>query len=212
MHQVICFKHTRYTSNTVSLWSLVAISLQKDPAIHVRSELFAVMEPDEARTAAGLKRARIPPMDAGCIHICGCTTYTPWSFLLIHCTMHSATMRVHRETREAPAHTNTHASARARYDQVRVITRKHKLTICPGVLVSLATSRVRCNNWYTLSSATTPPTTNPPARQRTTNLRARTSPVISPWRWMLPQLPPSKFDVSAYSGMEKSIESENSTE
>lgn len=61
-------------------------------------------------------------------------------------------------SRSASAHTCVRA--RARYDQVGVITRKHKLTICPGVLVSLATSRVQCNNWYTLSSATLP-TTNP---------------------------------------------------
>ena len=42
------------------------------------------------------------------------------------------------------------------YDQDGVITRKHKLTICLGVLVRPATSQVKRNNWYSLSSQVLP--------------------------------------------------------
>lgn len=106
--------------------------------------------------------------------------------------------------RGAPAHAR--ARARALYDQTGVITRKHKLTICPGVLVSLATSRVRCNNWYTLSSATPPTTNYPPPYDQS----ALAHHPLSPLDDVASQPSLSKFDVSAYSAMEKSIESENS--
>lgn len=169
------------------------------------------MEPDEARTGRGIETR------ANSAHGCGMHPYlrlhkgyTPRSFLLIHCTMHSATMRVHRESAK-----RQRRRARTFYDQAGVITRKHKLTICPGVLVSLATSRVRCNNWYTLSSAT-PPTTNQPSPPPTHpssppyDQSALAHHPLSTLDDVAPQPSLSKFDVSAYSAMEKSIESENS--
>lgn len=114
---------------------------------------------------------------------------------------------------ESSRSANASARERAFYDQAGVITRKHKLTICPGVLVSLATSRVRCNNWYTLSSAT-PPTTNhpspPPPPLPPYDQSALAHHPLSTLDDVAPQPPLSKFDVSAYSAMEKSIESENS--
>jgi len=146
------------------------ISLQKDLAIQCAIEVLHRNGCLTRQLAAKLKRARIPPSCGGYVHICGYTTYI--AAVVPSHRLHNALgddacaseFTCRRWSPGAPAH----------YDQASVITRKHKLTICPGVLVSLATSCVRCNNWYTLSSAT------PPISAIYGPTCARTSPVISP--------------------------------
>lgn len=67
----------------------------KGPAIHARSKRFAVMEPDEA-ASRGIETCANSASMPGNIHICGYTTYTPRSFLLIDCTRRRCVcIRVH---------------------------------------------------------------------------------------------------------------------